>query len=856
MLKSAISKAILFVIGITAVVLVDLWNDRVDVLARSGEKLTLINRATADRIDGFFSGIDRLLRDADLDLVALEQGALHSDHIRAWRNAPSEVLYIVQADEAGRIGYASTPSGGAAPMAEHPVFTKLKERGDRQRLILDRADPSQPLYVARGRVDRLGGFAGIVAAAIDPAVLHRQIRFGLPEEGIALLMAEDGRWRLHQPSAIEEATLAPIFESGLGMSASQEDVRTRIVSMRGQDWQVVSGRLRHLDLVVAVALPMRIVLSDWYRNLLIHALVLAAAMAMAFGLALVVDRRAAERRAMAQALRLSEERYRLAINGVSDGLWDWQKGDKHIWFSPMWYQIIGWPEDERHLYRWRREVHPEDLLRLSSSLFDYMAGRTTQFEALARHRHRDGRWLWIEIKGSVHRDAEGGHERFTGRLSDVTAHQEAEEQRRHQLEIIQLLNAVAVTANQARTAIDAMQDCLDRICEHVHWPIGHVYVRDEADPDRLVPSAHWHFDAGAASRDWRYATQEHPFSASDPNSLPGRVVCLKKPVWLTDVRAEPWFQRGHLARALGIKSSFALPVLSGDEVVAVLEFFSTEIIQPDPLLLSALEHIGVQIGRVVERERAEKDLLEAKAKAEVANQAKTNFLANMGHELRTPLNAILGFSEVLLSELFGRPPNKKFQDYLADIHASGRRLSDLVNDILDLSSIETGKLELVETLVDIGQVVERSIALLQDRAGAERVQIVARVIDHLPRLQADEARIKQVLVNLLSNAIKYNRPGGTAEIEVGRDAQGGLVIHIRDTGIGMAPEQIPLALTPFEQTSVGLSRRYEGGGLGLPLAKALVERQGGHLDLESAVGVGTTVRIAFPADRMVATPLH
>jgi signal transduction histidine kinase len=251
-----------------------------------------------------------------------------------------------------------------------------------------------------------------------------------------------------------------------------------------------------------------------------------------------------------------------------------------------------------------------------------------------------------------------------------------------------------------------------------------------------------------------------------------------------------------------------------------------------------------------ERKRQEIALGDAQRAAEFANRSKTEFLANMSHELRTPLNAILGFSEMIEKSMFG-PLAPKYVEYAHDIHNSGQHLLALVNDVLDLSKLEAGKLELHESDVDLVALIEQCTALLRSRADAGGVSLATRPNAAMPRLRADERSVRQVLLNLLSNAVKFTPPGGKVTTEAWLDADGSTGFSVRDTGIGMSEKEIVVALSPFGQIDSRLARKHEGTGLGLPICKSLMELHGGALSVESETNRGTTLTARFPASRTV-----
>ncbi|GAB4360157.1 MAG: hypothetical protein Kow00114_13580 [Kiloniellaceae bacterium] len=239
--------------------------------------------------------------------------------------------------------------------------------------------------------------------------------------------------------------------------------------------------------------------------------------------------------------------------------------------------------------------------------------------------------------------------------------------------------------------------------------------------------------------------------------------------------------------------------------------------------------------------------------AAASSQAKSQFLATMSHELRTPLNAIIGFSEIMMTQSLGTLGNARYLEYAGDIHSSGNHLLSLINDVLDFSKAEAGRLELQTEPLDAAAVLRDCVRLVALDAREAGIELSAALPEGLPPLRADRRRLKQIALNLLSNAIKFTPAGGRVRVSLDRDA-GGIVMTFADTGVGMSPEQIPVALEAFGQVDSRLSRKYEGTGLGLPLSRHLAESHGGSLTIESALGEGTTVTVRLPAERARLSP--
>jgi signal transduction histidine kinase len=255
---------------------------------------------------------------------------------------------------------------------------------------------------------------------------------------------------------------------------------------------------------------------------------------------------------------------------------------------------------------------------------------------------------------------------------------------------------------------------------------------------------------------------------------------------------------------------------------------------------------------ITERKAAEEKMEHARLQAEFANRAKSEFLANMSHELRTPLNAIIGFSEAVSSELLGPVADRKQLEYIRDIHGSGLLLLSIINDVLDMSKIEAGKLELDLERVSIKAVIAEGMRLVGEPARLRTLHIAAKLTEDDIAVWGDKRAIKQVLLNLLSNAVKFSHERGRIDIRAALGGQGALLLEVEDFGIGMSAGEIERALQPFGQATSATTRTHGGTGLGLPIAKGLVAAHGGSLTIMSTPGEGTMVRVVLPASPIVA----
>lgn len=655
-------------------------------------------------------------------------------------------------------------------------------------LRLPGAEP--PYLAAPFRVDHVIGLWDALETAEDLVILVAD--------------AADRLWIRH-PHYVEglgqELSALPLPDLADGMGPSAGVVRgIGVLSPeRLFAWHQVGQR----DMSVAVGVPLAAIHLQWVERflpalVLIVGLVLAAVGAV-WAYSRSVLAYVSQKEAALQALEESEARFRDFADASSDWFWETDAQHRFTWLSERLGELLGVPTST-FLGKTRTAVLDRalDEAHLQQHLADLEAHRP--FRDFVYRLHLDSARRWVKSSGKPVFDAAGNFQGYRGTGSDIDAQRAAEER-------AETLHRRLEEAFEASVDGVALFDSEDRLILANGRYKEFFFPRC---PELVQPGLHFNQIAELLTQ------RGHP-----P---------------LVNRQDEVWQALGSRQRHGAQEVTFELAdgrwMRLRERVTPRGDYFRV-------------------FTDVTEFKRREEELRHTKEAAELANRAKSEFLAVMSHELRTPLNAIIGFSDILRSEMFGPLGSPRYREYAGDINQSGRHLLELINDILDISKAEAGKLELQEEVVSLEDLAARAMAMIVPRAEEAGIRLSFRLPPRSVRLRADRRKLLQMLLNLLSNAVKFTPAEGrvTLAAAVGPD---GVELAVEDTGIGIAPQDLDKVQEPFIQLDPAMTRHREGTGLGLPLAKRLAQLHGGRLEIESRLGSGTTVRVRLPLSRLEA----
>ncbi|MBL6947443.1 MAG: PAS domain S-box protein [Rhodospirillales bacterium] len=497
-----------------------------------------------------------------------------------------------------------------------------------------------------------------------------------------------------------------------------------------------------------------------------------------------------------KALQESEERFRTVVEATTVVVWTTDPDGGFAEPQLSWQEHTGQPWPEHQGFGWTKMIHPDNIEEIRRG-WEHSLNTLTAFMAEGRlWSASENTYRYFTVRAAPLLNKDGSVQKWVGTIADTHDRKVAEE---------------ATKASEARLKgiLDIAPEAVIAIGEHFNIRLFNQgaerifgYIADEVmgrPLDILMPER------------YRRAHSKHveAFSGSGDTYR------------LMDQRQELY----------GLKKD-------GTEFPAAASV--------SKLNISGETIFTVLLHDISDRKQAEEAIVSSKEEAEIANYAKTQFLANMSHELRTPLNSIIGFSQILMGQGLGKLNFSQSSGYAENINESANHLLALIQDILDVSKIEAQELDLEKEPIDFRKLIDDCFMMLQERADKGGVKLSYTIADGVPFINADEVRLKQVLLNLLSNAIKFTLEGGKAGVSVKANEEGRVCLKVEDNGIGIRKNDIPKVLLPFGQAKDVLNRNHEGTGLGLSLAKSLVELHGGSLEITSEVGEGTTVVVELP----------
>ena len=562
------------------------------------------------------------------------------------------------------------------------------------------------------------------------------------------------------------------------------------------------------------------ILSAWRNGVMQLCLLFAVTFLVLMMLAGAFHWQAAKASDADQVLSVATTRLDKALDGGACGLWDWNLSEGQIFWSHSMFEILGLPAKGEFLSfgEVADRIHPDDG-KLDNLIEELLNGERKVFDQEFRMRHEKGHWVWLRARAALAPGQDASEPHLVGIVFDISQQKQLDKMNR---------------AAEVR-----LKDAVENISEaFVLWDTesklvlcNSKYQQFHSLPASVCQPGTSYSMVAAASKE-PVVRQFLPGQSNDTSGARSMEVQIADGRWL-QINERRTKDGGFVS--------------VGTDITA-LKRQEEHLLQSERTLMTTVRDLQKERQLAEEQSQRLAELADKyaseKTRAETANRSKSEFLANMSHELRTPLNAVIGFSEIMSQEMFGTMGSPKYVEYASDIRKSGQFLLDVINDILDMSKIEAGRVDMEFSDVELNVMLDDVLRLVGSRAAEGKIELVQDVSD-IENFTADRRALKQVFINLLSNAVKFTPEGGKVTIKARQDLDS-VIIQIVDTGIGIPQRDIEKLGKPFEQVENQFTKSKGGSGLGLAISKSLVDLHNGLLTISSKVGVGTTVTVRIP----------
>ena len=754
----------------------------------------------------------------------------------------SEIHYLITTDNKGQVVTAESlddPIGVAAvrqfdaSQRDYFIVHRDSKPDDYYRYQLSRPFKTitnrNTITLSRAIRGKNGQFQGVALVSLSPAyfesVLQQVLANGGADAAAVHNRFGDIIYRLPDPEMYIGKNIAggPAFKAYLG-SNQQLTRYLGVTATDGVKRILVFGRVGDTNLDVGVSAQFDVVMAGWHSNLLMKGLILVMVSGLSIALAFGGQRRLSERRRSEEALRESEERWKFAIEGSGDGVWDWNLQTDHVAYSSRWKEMLGYSDVDilPTNHEWVSRIHPEDQAYVAGAMQAYLEGKTEIYVVEYRLRCKDESYKWILGRGMVvSRSEDGKPLRMIGTHTDITERKQAED---------------ALRESESRFFL-FMENL--PACAYIKDAQGrHIFVNEALARQTMTTAGSL---LGKTNGDLWPKEIAAKLDSADAAVITGR----------SPLTIEEDVLIGNEARTY-LTTKFPIERSNGGILLAGISFDITARKQAEAELIQHRDHLEELVSaRTFE-------LAHAKDAAEAANRAKTIFLATMSHEMRTPMNGVMGMVDLALR----RATDPKQIDWLKKSQGSAKHLLDVIGDILDISHLEAEKMTLEEKNFSLAQVFEEVLQMEGEAAQAKGLRLFPEISPALPdMLCGDPTRLRQILINFVGNAIKFSDQGQITvnARAVEEDRRGVLLrIEVTDQGIGISPEQQTRLFHAFTQADGTMNRKYGGTGLGLSIAKRIALLMGGDAGVISEEGQGctfwVTVRLKKGSDVVEAPP--